>query len=136
MVSMAFALTTDPSDLARALVHRVGVSRRFAFGTLAAVQFLPALAEDARIARLIARGAVEPGRGWTGLRRAVAGLSFGTGVMLLAGAIRRAGAAALAMELRGLSGDRPASAWSVPRATRKDGVLAACAILLVLALSA
>jgi energy-coupling factor transport system permease protein len=131
---MAFALTTDPASLARALIHRLRMSRRFVYGTLAAIQFLPALAEDARVARLIARGAVEPGQSWNYLRKTLAGLSPGIGLMLLAGAVRRASSAALAMELRGLSGTRPASAWRVPRATGRDGVLAFCGVLIVLLL--
>ena len=139
LVSMAFALTTEPAALARALVHRARLPRRFVYGTLAAIQFLPALAEDARLSRLIARGAAGPvggsGRGFAALRRALAGFSPGIGLMLLAGAIRRAGAAALAMELRGLSAARPVAPWRVPHRTARDEAFAAGAALLLAGLS-
>ena len=128
LVSMLFAYTTEPADLGRALVHRLHLPRRFVYGALAAIQFLPALAEEARMARLIARASVPAGNA---MRRAMAGLNPGLGITLLAGAIRRAETAALAMEMRGLSATPRTSTWRVPHVTRRDIVftLAAIAVL-------
>ena len=118
LTSMAFAYTTEPADLGRVLVHRARLPRRFVYGTLAAIQFLPALAEDARMARTIARASIAgvPSR----LRLMLAGFNPTLGMTLLAGAVRRAGAAALAMELRGLSASGSATAWRVQRFQRRD----------------
>ncbi len=118
LVSMLFAYTTEPADLGRALVHRARLPRRFVFGALAAVQFLPALAEEARMVRMIARAAL-PG-GTPRWRQALAGFNPGLGIILLAGAIRRAGSAALAMELRGLTAAASTSDWRVPRPKPRD----------------
>ena len=131
----AYAVTTEPADLGRALVARAGLPRRFVFGTLAAIQFLPGLAEDARMVRLVARASIGGAEGGCSsrLRVALAGLSPAVGVGLLAGAVRRAGTAALAMELRGLSATVPDTSWRVPRPTGRDVAFLAAA-LLVLAL--
>jgi energy-coupling factor transport system permease protein len=127
LVSMLFAFTTAPGDLARALVHRARLPRRFVFGALAAVQFLPLLAEEARLARLVARAALPPDA--SRLAVALAGLRADGAIALLAGAIRRAATAALAMELRGLSvAAGTGSAWRVPRAGWRDAVFAALAL--------
>jgi energy-coupling factor transport system permease protein len=132
LVSMLFAFTTAPGDLARALVHRAGLPRRFVFGALAAIQFLPVLAEEARLARLVARAALP--RDSSRLAFALAGLRPDAVIVLLAGAIRRAGTAALAMEMRGLSvASGRGTAWRVPRAGRRDVAFVALT-LLVLAL--
>ena len=132
LVSMLFAFTTAPGDLARALVHRAGLPRRFVFGALAAIQFLPVLVEEARLARLVARAALPPDS--SRLAFALAGLRPDAVIVLLAGAIRRAGTAALAMEMRGLSvASGRGTAWRVPRAGRRDVAFVALT-LLVLAL--
>jgi energy-coupling factor transport system permease protein len=128
MVSMLFAFTTEPGDLARALVHRARLPRRFVFGALAAIQFLPVLAEEARLARLVARAALPPRA--SRLAVAMAGLRADGAIALLAGAIRRAGTAALAMELRGLSATSGAgSTWRVPRAGSRDALFAAVVVV-------
>lgn len=129
LVSMLFAYTTEPADLGRALVHRLRFSRRFVFGALAAIQFLPSLAEEARLARIVARAAMPAGT--SRLRLWFAGLSPALGIILLAGAIRRAGTAALAMELRGLSATSGRSAWRVPRPGPADAVFAVAALILL-----
>jgi len=129
LISMLFAYTTEPADLGRALVHRLGFSRRFVFGALAAIQFLPSMAEEARLARIIARAAVPAGS--SRLRLWLAGLSPALGIILLAGAIRRAGTAALAMELRGLSATSGESAWRVPRPGRADALFASAVVALL-----
>jgi len=133
IVSMGFAFTTEPADLARALIHRTRLPHRFVHGALAAIQFLPALAEEARMARMIARASLKPSRNraLARLRESVAGLGPGFGMALLAGAVRRAGSAAIAMELRGLSAQRRPSAWRVPHATRRDLAFALAATALL-----
>lgn len=133
LVSMLFAYTTEPADLGRALVHRLHLPRRFVYGALAAIQFLPALAEEARMARLIARASIPAGSG-SGFRRAWAGLNPGLGITLLAGAIRRAGTAALAMELRGLNAATRSSAWRVPHVAMRDIVFTLIAIAVLVAI--
>ncbi len=128
LVSIAFALTTDPADLARALIARLRLPRRFVHGALAAVQFLPGLAEEARIARLTARAGLPPGV--SAPRRFATGLHPGIGMVLLAGAVRRANAAALAMELRGLGAARAPLTWRVPRFRWRDAVFVGLAAAL------
>lgn len=133
MVSMLFAFTTEPGDLARALVHRARLPRRFVFGALAAIQFLPVLAEEARLARLVARAALPPGASRFAV--AMAGVGVDAAIALLAGAIRRAGTAALAMELRGLSATSGAgSTWRVPRAGSRDVIFAAVVSIVMVSL--
>jgi energy-coupling factor transporter transmembrane protein EcfT len=135
MVSMLFAFTTEPGDLARALVHRARLPRRFVFGALAAIQFLPVLAEEARLARLVARAALPPRA--SRLAVAMAGLRADGAIALLAGAIRRAGTAALAMELRGLSATSGAgSTWRVPRVGWRDAVFATGVVIALASLRA
>jgi energy-coupling factor transporter transmembrane protein EcfT len=124
LVAIAFALTTEPADLARALIARGRLPRRFVFGALAAIQFVPALREEARLARLTARAAQGAGGG---LGWRLAGLGPGLAIVLLAGALRRAGAAAIAMELRGL-GRAGALRWRAPRFGRRDAVFVTLAL--------
>lgn len=126
LVSISFAFTTEPADLARALVARCALPRRFVYGALAAIQFLPALAEEARMARMTARAALssaipDPSPG-ARLRLAFAGFEPAVAVTLLAGAVRRASAAAIAMELRGLGVSSAAPVWRTPRFRRRDAV--------------
>ena len=133
LVSMLFAYTTEPADLGRALVHRLHLPRRFVYGALAAIQFLPALAEEARMARLIARASIPAGPG-SGFRRVLAGINPSLGITLLAGAIRRAGTAALAMELRGLNAATRSSPWRVPSIATRDIVFTLSAIATLVAI--
>jgi energy-coupling factor transport system permease protein len=134
LVSIAFVLTSEPADVARALIQRVGLPRRFVYGALAAVQFIPALAEEVRIARMTARADVQVTQ-----RRAVtrpfrlllASLNPGLGLVLLSGAVRRASMAAIAMELRGLGAAHGPLIWHVPPFTRRDLGFAATALALL-----
>jgi energy-coupling factor transport system permease protein len=132
LVSVLFAWTTEPADLARALAHRLRLPGRFVHGALAATQFLPGLAEEARMARLVARASLP--RPVSRLRLVLAGLGPGLLLTLLAGAIRRAGTAALAMELRGASLPGPHSAWRVPRFKARDLVFVAVALAVLAAI--
>jgi len=132
LISMSFAHTTEPADLGRALVHRARLPRRFVYGTLAAIQFLPALADDGRMAWMTARASASdpPSR----LNPMLIARIPAIAITLLSGAIRRAGAAALAMELRGLSSTGSATAWRVPRFTRRDLCFAIAAIAVLAAI--
>ncbi len=100
--------------------------RRFVFGAFAAIQFLPPLADEAR---MIARAAM-PG-GAPRWRQALAGFNPALGIILLSGAIRRAGTAALAMEMRGLTAAAATSDWRVPRPEGRDLAFAVVAIALL-----
>jgi len=137
LISLGYVLTTPAAGLARALVHRAGMPRRIVCGTLAAVQFLPGLAEELRMARLVARAALpDPARGGrivAAVRRWAAGLGPAVIVTLLAGAMRRADTAAIALELRGVAGPGQPTPWRVARFERDD---AAFALLSGLALAA
>lgn len=136
VVSLAFAETTRPDALARALEQNAGLSRRVVQGVLAAVQFLPALAEDYRIMRLMQQARVE-GSGWGArIRRFVAGLAPDLLLLLLAGALRRADTAALSMQLRGLDAGSSSPAWRRQDFDVRDAITVAAALALALAAAA
>lgn len=91
--------TTQPIDLADALVQQLRVSPRVAVASLAAIRMLPALAADWQTAALARRArGVEIGRS------PVAAVRFGGGLVmsLLVGTVRRATRLSLAMQARGL----------------------------------
>jgi energy-coupling factor transport system permease protein len=96
--------STDPMDLADALVQRLHVSPRFAYGALAALRLLRLLAADwHQIAR--ARRARGLDAGWSPVARAR--LGFSRVFAVLVGAIRRAVRLARAMEARGFDAGVP-----------------------------
>ena len=96
--------STDPMDLADALVQRLHVSPRFAYGALAALRLLPLLAADwHQIAR--ARRARGLDAGWSPIARVR--LGFSQVFAVLVGAIRRAVRLARAMEARGFDAGVP-----------------------------
>ncbi|WP_293868670.1 energy-coupling factor transporter transmembrane protein EcfT [uncultured Alsobacter sp.] len=128
LASLAFAETTRADDLARALEQNARLPRRIVQGVLAAIQFLPALAEDYRMLRLL-----QPrrGSGWGGrIGARLASLSPDVLLVLFAGALRRASAAALSMQMRGLGPLTPASRWRERRWQGRDSLLVAAAIAL------
>jgi energy-coupling factor transporter transmembrane protein EcfT len=132
LASLAFAETTRADDLARSLEQNAGLPRRLVQGVLAAIQFLPALADDYRMLRLL-----QPrGDGSVGarLRAGLAAVSPDVLLVLFAGALRRAGAAALSMQMRGLGPHTAASAWR--RKNLRQGDLALVAGAVILAASA
>jgi energy-coupling factor transport system permease protein len=91
-------LTTDPTDLADALVQQVRLPWRFALGTLAALRLLPLLAYDWRMMSLARRArGVEAGRSPIAKIRVFGTLAFA----LLVGAVRRGVRLATAMDARG-----------------------------------
>ena len=90
--------STDPMDLADALVQRLHVSPRFAYGALAALRLLPQLAADwHQIARARRARGLEPG--WSPVARVR--LGFSQVFAVLVAAIRRGVRLATAMEARG-----------------------------------
>ena len=96
--------STDPMDLADALVQRLHVSPRFAYGALAALRLLPLLAADwHQIAR--ARRARGLEVGWSPIARIR--LGFSQVFAVLVAAIRRAVRLATAMEARGFDAGVP-----------------------------
>jgi energy-coupling factor transport system permease protein len=115
----------DPTDLADALIQRLGVSARFALGSLAALRLVPLLAAEWRTIRMARRArGVEAGR-----NPIVATRLFGGAVLaLLVGAIRRGTRLATAMESRGL-GSLPCRTTARPQPMRRrDWALLAAGI--------
>lgn len=94
---LAFA-STDPTDLADALVQQTRVPARFAIGALAAWRLAPLLAADWE-ALTLARRARGIDAGWNPAARIR--LFAGTTFALLVGAIRRGTRLAAAMDARG-----------------------------------
>ena len=94
---MVFA-TTDPTDLADALIQNVKAPARFAIGALAAFRLIPLLGQEWQMLTLARRA-----RGIDAGRNPVARLRlFGsTAFALLVGALRRGGRLAVAMDARG-----------------------------------
>jgi energy-coupling factor transport system permease protein len=103
--------TTQPTDLADALVQQLHVSPRFALGVTAALRLMPILADEWQIVRLARRA-----RGVDAGRSPIAAVSifFGELLTLLVSAIRRGTRLALAMEARGL-GSRPCRGIARPQ---------------------
>ena len=91
--------TSQPTDIADALMQQLRVSPRFAVGALAAIRLLPALARDWQTAALARRArGVDAGRSPLGAVRLFAGLLLS----LLVGSVRRATRLSVAMQARGL----------------------------------
>ena len=90
--------TTDPTDLADALVQNTRVPARFAIGTLAALRLVPLLGQEWRLIGYARRArGVDPGRNPVAHVRLLASAAF----TLLVGAIRRGTRLATAMDARG-----------------------------------
>ncbi|MDQ4034312.1 MAG: energy-coupling factor transporter transmembrane protein EcfT [Chloroflexota bacterium] len=90
--------TSDPVDVADALVQQLRVSPRFSVGVLAALRLIPLLAQEWQTLGMARRArGVDAGRS----PLAAVGLFAGTLMALLVGAIRRGSRMALAMEARG-----------------------------------
>jgi energy-coupling factor transport system permease protein len=97
--TLVFA-TTDPTDLADALIQNARVPARFAIGTLAAWRLVPLMGEEWRLINLARRArGVDPGRNPVARLRLFVSAAF----TLLVGAIRRGTALAAAMDARGFS---------------------------------
>lgn len=96
--------TTDPTDLADALVQNVKAPARFAIGALAAFRLVPLLAQEWQMLTLARRA-----RGIDAGHNPLARLAlFGsTAFALLVGALRRGGRLAVAMDARGFDSGLP-----------------------------
>ena len=108
------AVTSDPTDIADALIQHARVSPRFAIGVLAALRLLPRLARDSQVIGMARRA-----RGIDAGRSPVSAvLLVGSRLMgLLVGAIRSGSRMALAMEARGF-GAMPCRSVARPQRMR------------------
>lgn len=98
MAGILATATSQPTDVADALIQQLRVSPRLAVGALAALRLLPVLARDWQTAALARRArGVEAGRSPIAAARLFAGQLLG----LLVGAVRRGARMAMAMEARG-----------------------------------
>ncbi len=130
--------TSDPVDVADALVQQLRVSARFAVGVLAALRLIPLLAQEWQTLGMARRArGVDAGRSPLAALR----LFAGTLMALLVGAIRRGSRMALAMEARGF-GARACRSVARPQRMRAEDwgwiagavLLAAGAVAISLAL--
>jgi energy-coupling factor transport system permease protein len=96
--------TTDPTDLADALVQNAKAPARFAIGALAAFRLLPLLASEWRTLALARRArGIDAGRNPLAKVR----LFVSTAFALLVGALRRGVRLAVAMDARGFDAGTP-----------------------------
>jgi energy-coupling factor transport system permease protein len=114
--------TTDPTDLADALIQNAKAPARFAIGALAAFRLVPLLEEEWRMISMARRA-----RGVDAGRNPIARLRlFGsTAFALLVGAIRRGTRLAVAMDARGFDAGTPRTVARRQRFTRADALLVA-----------
>ena len=118
--------TTDPTDLADALVQNVRLPARFAIGALAAFRLVPLLGEEYRLLALARRArGIDAGRNPYAHVRLAASLTFA----LLVGAIRRGTRLATAMDARGFAAGVPRTFARVQRFRTADTALLAGAVL-------
>ena len=118
--------TTDPTDLADALVQNVRLPARFAIGALAAFRLVPLLRAEYRMLALARRArGVDAGRNPYAHLRLAGSLTFA----LLVGAIRRGTRLATAMDARGFDAGVPRTFARVQRFTVADAALIAAALV-------
>jgi energy-coupling factor transport system permease protein len=120
--------STDPTDLADALIQNVRAPARFAIGALAALRLLPLLADEWRMLTLARRA-----RGIDGGRNPVAHLRLfvSTAFGLLVGAIRRGTRLARAMDARGFDAGVPRTTARCQRFGAADAALVVAAAAIV-----
>ncbi|MDG4764859.1 energy-coupling factor transporter transmembrane component T [Solwaraspora sp. WMMD406] len=130
--------TTDPTDLADALIQNVKAPPRFAIGALAAFRLVPMLAAEWQLLAMARRArGVDAGRNPVRRLRLFAATGFG----LLVLAIRRGTRLATAMDARGFDSDaRRSSArrqrFGVADAALVAGATAAAALSLAVSVAA
>jgi energy-coupling factor transport system permease protein len=129
MISVFFALTTDPGAFVRALMAQAKLPAKLGYPLFAAMQLVPQLAREAQQIRM-AR-AMHSGRPLSRLPTPVEVASLV--VPLLAFAIRRAGRSAISMDARGFDPAAPRTIIDVPGFSRSDVVFALAAIALLAA---
>ncbi|GIF00170.1 energy-coupling factor transporter transmembrane component T family protein [Paractinoplanes rishiriensis] len=119
--------TTDPTDLADALVQNAKVPPRFAIGALAAFRLLPLLGAEWQLLTLARRArGVDAGRNPVARVRLFGATAFA----LLVGAMRRGGRLAVAMDARGFDSGHPRTYARKQSFTRADALLMAGAAAL------
>ncbi|WP_435827456.1 energy-coupling factor transporter transmembrane component T family protein [Actinoplanes philippinensis] len=128
--------TTDPTDLADALVQNAKAPARFAIGALAALRLVPLLGDEWRSLSLARRArGIDAGRNPVAKVRLFASTAFA----LLVGALRRGVRLAVAMDARGFDADTPRTYARRQYFTGADTallVLSLLVALLILAASA
>lgn len=119
--------TTDPTDLADALIQNAKAPARFAIGALAAFRLVPLLEQEWQMISMARRA-----RGVDASRNPVAKLRLfvSTAFALLVGAIRRGTRLAVAMDARGFAAGTPRTVARHQRFTAADGALIVVAALL------
>jgi energy-coupling factor transport system permease protein len=123
--------TTDPTDLADALVQNAKAPARFAIGTLAAFRLVPLLGQEWQTLRMARRArGIDAG----GNPVAAARLFASTLFALLVGAIRRGTRLATAMDARGFDSGTPRTHAREQRFTRADWLFLLGAVLLTAAI--
>lgn len=128
--SYFFVRTTDPGDLARALMQHARLPAHLAYSVFAAVQLLPTLSNDLRqieLAHALRSEKTTRPRWWSPSRYT----RFP--VPLLAGAMRRATRASIGMECRGLSREMTRTSLHESRFSVRDVVFLIGAISLLAA---
>ncbi|MEV4665849.1 energy-coupling factor transporter transmembrane component T [Micromonospora echinofusca] len=112
--------TTDPTDLADALVQNARAPARFAIGALAAFRLVPLLGQEWQMISMARRArGVEAGRNPLAKLRLFASTAFA----LLVGAIRRGTRLAVAMDARGFDAGIPRTVARRQRFVAADGLL-------------
>ncbi|HKT04067.1 MAG TPA: energy-coupling factor transporter transmembrane component T, partial [Rugosimonospora sp.] len=114
--------TTDPTDLADALIQQARAPARFAIGALAAFRLMPLLGDEWRLLRLARRArGLDAGGNPLAQVRQFGALTFA----ILVGAIRRGTRLATAMDARGFDSGRPRTIARPQRFTAADAALIA-----------
>jgi energy-coupling factor transport system permease protein len=119
--------TTDPTDLADALVQNAKAPARFAIGALAAFRLLPLLGAEWQMITLARRArGVDAGRNPVAAVR----LFVSTAFALLVGALRQGGRLAVAMDARGFDSGVPRTYARRQHFVAADTALLAGAVVL------
>lgn len=119
--------TTDPTDLADALIQNAKAPARFAIGALAAFRLVPLLGQEWQMITLARRArGVDAGRNPLAKLR----LFVSTAFALLVGAIRRGTRLAVAMDARGFDAGTPRTVARRQRFAAADALLVAGAAAL------
>lgn len=120
---IAVFTTTDPTDLADALVQNARAPERFAVGALAAFRLLPLLGQEWRMLTLARRArGIDAGRSPS--------VFVSTAFALLVGALRRGVRLAVAMDARGFDSGLPRTHARIQTFTGADSALLGISALL------
>ena len=112
--------TTDPTDLADALVQNAKAPARFAIGALAAFRLIPLLTQEWQMLTLARRArGIDAGRNPAAKLRLFGSTAFA----LLVGALRRGGRLATAMDARGFDSATPRTYARLQHFTAADTAL-------------